>query len=1378
MGHLHHPHAARAAFRGDRRTPRLYWGVLPVHASCAVWYPSRSPAVPLLPIHAPRTDVAPATDDGASPHAVAYAPAHESAASPAPRPSGSLVDHLLAYAGDPVLLVAWDGTIRAAGAAAARALGRSSAMLVGRALDDVLHVDDGARADSTMAWLARAAAAGVVAHAQLVDRDGRRRPVAIDASPLGEADGGGFLVRACEVATPAGGDDAPRAGEVRYRTLVDELPAIIYTAALEPGHPTLFVSPPVQRLLGISEAEWLANPRLWIERVHDEDRARVEREWNAAHEAGRRFSAEYRMIARDGQVRWFRDEAQLLCDAHGSPLHIQGVMLDVTDRRTAEEALRAREEQFRRMIEHSTDLILISQVDGRPTYVSPSVERLLGWTSQEMLRKRPEDVLHPDDVEVVLRACRDAVERPGEIVRISWRGQTKAGVWRHFQALARAVSLESGAVGVFHSARDVTEQHEAQEALRRSEGHFRSVIENASDLVLLSRTDGVLAYVSPSAQTILGQSPEELMGRGPEELVHPDDLPGVAAAIVAMTRAPGSEAAATFRMRHADGSWRTIEAVGRTLAPDTAADGIVAHGRDITARLAAEEELRRTQERWRAMIENAHDLTTILDPNGVTVYESPSVERVLGYRPEELVGVSAFVHMHPDDIPCVVAELTRVMTEPGSVGRAEYRFRHKDGTWRHLEACGRTLSPTSAADGVVANVRDITERKLAAEALQRSEEHFRRLIENGSDLLLISRMDGVLTYASPSAGRLLGWQPEEMAAATPSDLVHPDDAAHVLDSMRACGEEPGTIRRVDFRIRHRDGGWRRFESRARTLAPDSADAGIVCNARDVTEQRAAEEALQRSEEHFRRLIENASDLVMVCAPDGPLTYASPSVERLLGYRPDEMVGRRPDDLIHPDDVSALWAWLGRIAAEPGAVHGSRTRLRHKDGSWRTLEVLGRTVAPDSADEGIVANSRDVTAWLEAEDALRRAKADAERAYAEAERANRAKSEFLSRMSHELRTPLNSILGFAQVLQDVELPRSGRAGVRHIFNAGRHLLNLINEVLDIARIEAGQQPLVLEPVRVETAVREAVEMVRPLADAREVRVDVTALPTDRQCVHADRQRLAQVMLNLLSNAVKYNRPAGVVRITTAQREDADGERWLRIRVADEGEGIAPERREELFVPFARLGAEHGAVEGTGLGLTLSRRLAEAMGGVLLLEDSGPEGSTFAVELPLAADPRDDAPAAAARARASTQPRDGSSRAEVSLLYVEDNPANVALVEAILERHPGWRLTAAARGREGVRRATECRPDVVLLDLHLPDLPGHEVLRELRTDPRTATIPVVVVTADATPHAREALLKAGADDFLTKPLDVLALLGTIERVLARPAARERDRADARS
>jgi signal transduction histidine kinase/CheY-like chemotaxis protein len=375
---------------------------------------------------------------------------------------------------------------------------------------------------------------------------------------------------------------------------------------------------------------------------------------------------------------------------------------------------------------------------------------------------------------------------------------------------------------------------------------------------------------------------------------------------------------------------------------------------------------------------------------------------------------------------------------------------------------------------------------------------------------------------------------------------------------------------------------------------------------------------------------------------------------------------------------------------------------------------------------------------------------------EAERANRAKSEFLSRMSHELRTPLNAIMGFSQLLEMDVLDGGQRDQVRQIVKAGRHLLGLINEVLDIARIEAGTIALSPEPIVVHDAVAEAVELIRPIADERKVALGSVPSPERDHVVLADRQRLKQVLLNLLANAVKYNRRDG--RVDVSLEEPHPGR--VRVAVRDTGPGIAPELLDRLFVPFDRIGAERTQLEGTGLGLALARRLAEAMQGTIGVHSTVGVGSTFWVELPQAppsALPAVEPPAPAA----SIAEADGRRR---TVLYVEDNLSNLHLVEAIVARRPGIRLLTAIQGRLGLDLALEHRPDAIFLDLHLPDIPGVEVLARMRAEPALRQTPVIVLTADATAGQAERLLRAGATAYMSKPIDVPQFLGALDAALA--------------
>jgi signal transduction histidine kinase/ActR/RegA family two-component response regulator len=372
-------------------------------------------------------------------------------------------------------------------------------------------------------------------------------------------------------------------------------------------------------------------------------------------------------------------------------------------------------------------------------------------------------------------------------------------------------------------------------------------------------------------------------------------------------------------------------------------------------------------------------------------------------------------------------------------------------------------------------------------------------------------------------------------------------------------------------------------------------------------------------------------------------------------------------------------------------------------------------------------------------------------------ANDAKNAFLSHTSHELRTPLTAILGFSELLTLTPLNDQQRDWSTAILKAGRHLLRLVNEVLDISRIESRDLAISLEPTAVAPMLSDALELVTPLAESRRVRIHPPQLRAGSGYVLADNQRLKQVIVNLLSNAIKYNREGGEVQIAVTPTRD----QGVRITVTDTGHGIDQASLGKLFVPFERLDAAATGVEGTGLGLALSRTLIEAMGGHLGVDSTPGTGSSFWVELtrqePAAVEAgAEDAQHALLAQRMYARPR--------RLLYIEDTVANVHLIEEILCSRPSVRLLPAMLGQLGLELAREHRPDMILLDQHLPDLGGEKVLAALKADERTREIPVVILSADATQHAPAPLLQAGANAYLTKPIRVTALLGVIDQHLA--------------
>ena len=561
-------------------------------------------------------------------------------------------------------------------------------------------------------------------------------------------------------------------------------------------------------------------------------------------------------------------------------------------------------------------------------------------------------------------------------------------------------------------------------------------------------------------------------------------------------------------------------------------------------------------------------------------------------------------------------------------------------------------------------------------------------------------------------------------------------AAGPLDEHIAAAAAPGAVVPMAVRV-----GELALELHAVALP-----GAVAVEVHDVTAHRH----LQATVRLLTDILDNSAALIFVKDLAGRYVLVNEHFAQRF-HLPRERIIGRTDHEIFPAEAADAYAASDHTVLTSGRPLEVEEPLTDViDGRWLSIKFPLRDEHGRPYAVGGI--STDITDRTRAEAAEREARS-------QAERADRAKSEFLSRMSHELRTPLNAIIGFGQLLALEPLRAEGRSGVEHIQKAGEHLLALINEVLEITRLEAGTQHLASQPVHACEPLADALEFVTPLARARDVELATDMHGGLHRYVLADPQRLRQVLLNLLVNAVKFNRHGGAVRTYFAELPTGR----LRTVVVDTGPGMDPATAEKAFLPFERLDADAAEIEGTGLGLALSRSLAEAMGGTVGIAHTAPgEGSAFYVELALT-----DAPPAVARVEEgpSSMPEGVWGIGPARVLYIEDSAANLELVGSILARAGrDIELITAVRGRAGVELAVLHRPDVILLDLDLPDVEGTEVLATLTRDPRTAGIPVVVLSADATPGSMDRLAETRIAAYLTKPLRMETFLETLRAALA--------------
>ncbi|NUZ07170.1 PAS domain-containing protein [Piscinibacter koreensis] len=933
------------------------------------------------------------------------------------------------------------------------------------------------------------------------------------------------------------------------------------------------------------------------------------------------------------------------------------------------------------------------------------------------------------------------------------------------------VRAEARRIGRFFvwTLQDLTESRRASAQLRRQ-----------NELLEMAREFGRIGIWERDIATGSGRWDRQVFafwGLDPEhgtpsydeavQRIHPDDQ--VRMSYPASMRSPGRYAQ-RYRVVHPDGSTRWIHSQWEVQkSPDGTPGRAVGIMMDDTEAYEAA----RTLHAVNAQLEMAVDLGNIAvwrqDLRTQVAHCNAAAFGLLGYAPRgDGVPVGrARALVHPADLPAVEASARRALrtNRPSDV---EARYCHADGSWRYL-LTRRVVQrgPSNEPLAFVGVSLDVTDRVLP---LRTAQDLARRL-----DAAATAARLGIWTL---TVGGGAEWNAQmfelfdvDPRAGTPTvhawleSCVDPRDRARVARLALEYIHHGSGRYEIEFRTRRRDGSKRWMVVRADVDPEPGGTRRLLGVALDVTEQRQMLEALRDASERSALITRHAGIGTWETDAAGGHERWDDQMFHLRGLSPHDTVPSPAERLalVHPDDRSRALEERNRAvgSGQPGAYE---FRVRWPDGSYRWL--ASRSAPLLDADGRVlrqVGVNWDITESRNAE--LARAQA------AIAERDMQAKSQFLSRMSHELRTALNAVLGFTQLLQ-IEAERDGMQSqldkLAHIRAAGDHLLSLINDVLELSGIESGDVRLAPRRVEIATLVGEALPLVAPMADRQRVTLGTGRLDG---VVHADPTRLRQVLLNLLSNAIKYNRAGGRVDVEST----AAGER-MRLAVTDTGRGLAASQLEHLFEPFNRFGAEREGIEGTGIGLTIVKTLVEGMGGSIAVTSTPGLGSRFELDLPATArlDDRGEAgappgtahptsPEGAARQRDTVQPfaAGAAPTRHARLLYIEDNAVNVLLVEELVRSIGSLSIEAASTGAEGVERARSLRPDLILVDLQLPDFDGYEVLRRLRADPATRDIPCVALSANAMPEDIEHGLEAGFCEYWTKPIDFGVFIAALER-----------------
>ena len=981
------------------------------------------------------------------------------------------------------------------------------------------------------------------------------------------------------------------------------------------------------RLLGYKPGEVDPDFELVLEMTHPEDRDKVRIATYEAVKNKTAYDIDHRLFRNDGVEIVIHERGEVIFDDSGVAIRMNGTVQDITDRARAVEALRDREVLLSTVLEHSYDGLVTLQpirdeagqiADFVYTSANDSAIVLLGKnpTDSRLLEafpSSPEDGLFHKYIEIIETGKPIHIER-------QFAGMLKGDPWYRIVA----VPTENGITVGFN---DITEKKRAEEALNAAYGdlerrieertlELRTTLETLVEGVITIGAQGTIESFNRSAEAMFGYTSCEMIGQNVSVLMTTEDsdrhdqyvseyLSTATPKIIGIGR--------EVQGRRKNGTefplWLSIG--------EMEIDGkrkFVGTVRDISEKRDADDALRKSEGRFRAITENTTDYTMVIGADGCFTYSSPAGERFTGYAPNEVVGRSYESFVVEDDLEIISLVFVEALAKSGeTIHVPHFRAKHLDGHLVDYEALVTNMMDVTGVEGIVVSVRDITERVSAETELKESESQLRTITRLSPTGIFRTDRNGRAIFVNDRWNEIMGLARNSDVAIEWLRVLHPDDREIAISDWESSVEH-GVPYTGEFRVIHPNGhlAWTYSEA-----TPERDEAGEIIGfvgfSLDITERKDAENRLRDSEERFQDYTNATADWFWEIGADGVVNFVSQGFKDYSGYEPEDFVGKPFIEgakffqvEAEPDDWSDFVNRTIKGESFPelvfSFVNAAGEKLYLRSGG---IPVFDQDSGKILAYRG---TSRDITHQKKLEQDLLVAKE-------QAEVANKAKSEFLSSMSHELRTPMNAILGFSQLLEQAAagpLNDDQKAFVDEILRSGHHMLDLIGDVLDLSKIESGDFSIDLENLNPVPLVQACLNMVRASADLKKIALR-TRFPKDNlPIIRIDALRFKQALLNLLSNAVKYNRPNGEVLLECVSGETGN----LHLSVSDTGHGIPNEMRDKVFEPFDRLGAESSDTPGTGIGLTVTKKLIESMGGTVGFESTVGEGTTFWIEMPLA------------------------------------------------------------------------------------------------------------------------------------------------------------------